>query len=102
MSLYGKSVVDEPGYIDAMFGLTSKNKIGVVANISGLLKDAYLVPIHGEFKFIVEILFLLNNSENQPVPEFMQPLTGTGLPDEHPAILLALLVKKSEKKKHKK
>ena len=52
MSLYGKSVVDEPGYIDAMFGLTSKNKIGVVANISGLLKDAYLVPIHGEFKFV--------------------------------------------------
>ena len=47
MSLYGKSVVDEPGYIDAMFGLTAKNKIGVVNNFSGQLKDVYLVPIHG-------------------------------------------------------
>ena len=41
-------------------------------------------------------------SESQPVTEFMQPFTGTVIPDEHPAILLASLVKKSEKKKRKK
>ena len=41
-------------------------------------------------------------SEDRPIPEFLEPIDGTGLADSHPAIILCVMVKKSEKKKHKK
>merc|ERR1719209_568931 len=85
MSLYGKTANEQTGYIDSMYYLTSKNKVGVVNNFMGALKDVYLVPLH----------------ENRKVPDFMEPINGCGLTDEHPAIILALLVRKSEKKKTK-
>ena len=48
MSLYGKSVNEQRGYSDALFYLTSKNKVGVVNNFRGYLKDVYLVPLRGK------------------------------------------------------
>ena len=58
MSLYGKSADDESGYIESMYWLTQKNKIGVVNNFMGSLKDVYLIPVHGKFDlFTVEIVF---------------------------------------------
>jgi len=85
MSLYGKSVNEQTGYSDSLFYLTSKNKVGVVNNFRGVLKDVYLVPLR----------------ENEKIPSFMEPFNGIGLSEQHPAILLALLVRKSEKKKVK-
>lgn len=87
MSLYGKSVNEQTGYSDSLFYLTSKNKVGVVNNfrIDGCLKDVYLVPLR----------------ENEKIPSFMEPFNGIGLSEQHPAILLALLVRKSDKKKTK-
>lgn len=32
----------------------------------------------------------------------MHPMDGVGLPDDHPAIMLALIIKKSAKKKQEK
>ena len=58
MSLYGKSADDEAGYIESMFWLTQKNKIGVVNNFMGSLKDVYLIPLHGEF----DLLWILTDS----------------------------------------
>merc|ERR1712131_271396 len=85
MSLYGKSVNEQTGYSDSLFYLTSKNKVGVVNNFRGCLKDVYLVPLR----------------ENEKIPSFMEPFNGIGLAEQHPAILLALLVRKSDKKKMK-
>ena len=39
--------------------------------------------------------------ENEKIPSFMEPFNGIGLSEQHPAILLALLVRKSDKKKMK-
>ena len=60
MSLYGKSVNEQRGYSDALFYLTSKNKVGVVNNFQGCLKDVYLVPLRGKraYKRTLEERFL--------------------------------------------
>ena len=48
--------------------------------------------------FYIEVKLYL---ENDKIPSFMEPINGIGLPEQHPAILLALLVRKSDKKKMK-
>ena len=58
MSLYGKSADDESGYIESMYWLTQKNKIGVVNNFMGSLKDVYLIPLHGKFDLLTAKLTL--------------------------------------------
>ena len=57
MSLYGKSVNEQTGYSDSLFYLTSKNKVGVVNNFRGCLKDVYLVPLRGNVIFMEKYLF---------------------------------------------
>ena len=48
MSLYGTSVNEQRGYRDCLLYLISKNKVGVVNNLRGCLKDVYLVALRGK------------------------------------------------------
>ena len=36
------------GYVDSYFYLSERNKVGVVDNFTGVLKDVYLVPVNGK------------------------------------------------------
>ena len=58
MSLYGKSVNEQTGYSDSLFYLTSKNKVGVVNNFRGCLKDVYLVPLRGKIILLKQKVFI--------------------------------------------
>ena len=58
MSLYGKSVNEQTGYSDSLFYLTSKNKVGVVNNFRGCLKDVYLVPLRGKIIKLQQKVFI--------------------------------------------
>jgi len=109
LSLYGVASSEESGYIDSLTYLSERNKVGVVKLDGSPLKDVYLIALLGlkyyffSTKYTNEkyVSFFVNFFllENEKPPDWMNPMDGAGLPDDHPAIILALIIKKSEKLK---
>jgi len=102
VSFYDRDLKERSSYLDSLTFLSQKNRVGVVNNASGVLKDVYVVPVHGMTSLTLSNYTLLLIKEGRGVPDFLQPIDGVGLEEAHPAILLVVLIKKSSSKKKSK
>lgn len=83
MSLYGISASEEESYRTGLQYLAERGRIGVVKTEGDAFKDIYIVPL----------------GEDEELPNWLTPMSGPGLDDDHPAIMLLVMIKKSERKK---
>lgn len=69
---------DRVGYISMLSYFSSRQRFGVVSNQNTqVIKDIYLVPL----------------LETENVPKQLLPFRGPGLPEEHPSMLLGVIVR---------
>lgn len=69
-------------YITLYTYLNTRNRLGVVGNVSKLIKDFYIMPL----------------ASHNPVPQVLLPLDGPGFEDYRPHLLLGILVRARRKR----
>ena len=69
-------------YITLYTYLNTRNRLGVVGNVSKMIKDFYIMPL----------------ASHNPVPQVLLPLDGPGFEDYRPHLLLGILVRARRKR----
>ena len=69
-------------YIALYTYLNIRNRLGVVGNVSKMIKDFYIMPL----------------ASHNPVPQVLLPLDGPGFEDYRPHLLLGILVRARRKR----
>ncbi|XP_069678239.1 death-inducer obliterator 1 isoform X2 [Periplaneta americana] len=69
-------------YITLYTYLNIRNRLGVVGNVSKMIKDFYIMPL----------------ASHNPVPQVLLPLDGPGFEDYRPHLLLGILVRARRKR----
>jgi len=73
---------DKIPYITLYTYLNTRNRLGVVGNVSKMIKDFYIMPL----------------ASHNPVPQVLLPLDGPGFEDYRPHLLLGILVRARRKR----